>query len=592
MMVTFSVRRISAKSMFLAALAAVLLLAVLFTGAQTASAQQGVTWEEGNVCVVDRYTGGGSPTCEANDVRITNLSPSISEACLGVGLGETTTVQFTAEVLTTSTTRYSIGFFIAQDGNLALNGDACYHDFLQPAITPTGTTPPLGFQTTGSGPYRNVDGNACADTLQNDGLVYYRTQVPVTVTCIDANSDGIVDPISTCTSWEENANGVCNDVTGAAPGTPSKCNCGTVNTNIKIYRGLDGGDLPDSYGTLFTSDGASHSIQDSNSNNTPDTIGGQVAIWLGSTVDYAWTGTNNETDSGGFPTADATGDDLDNIDDEDGVAFPAPWYAGANGGQIQFLVNASGPGECTAGNDCTVVLWLDWDNSGDFDNGLFGTDLGGERYVFTVTGGTGITYLQNFDTPLTWTVDTPLAARVRLYDNAPGSPAYSPVDLVTNGEVEDYFVDLGALSVTLSDFSAVCQAETPLITWDTVSEVETQGFNLLRGPSADGWDTQLNPTMILAQNPGNTQGGSYQWLDTTALPDVEYFYWLQDVAFNNATGLHGPISVTCLAPTAVSLSSLGANTPASSALTWWAAALAMAGLLLGVIIWQRQAQTR
>jgi len=59
-----------------------------------------------------------------------------------------------------------------------------------------------------------------------------------------------------------------------------------------------------------------------------------------------------------------------------------------------------------------------------------------------------------------------------------------------------------------------------------------------------------------------------------------------------ASGLQGPISLTCLAPTAVSLSSLGANTPASSALTWWAAALAMAGLLLGVIIWQRQAQTR
>ena len=589
-MVTFSVRRISAKSMFLAALAAVLLLAVLFTGAQTAAAQTpGVNYETGNVCI-DRYQPGS--VCTANDVRIATLTPSISEACLGVGLGETTTVQFVASVETTSTDRYDIGFFIARDGGSAQTGNSCYHDFLQPAVSPQGATPPVGWQTTGVGPYRNTDGDVCADTKasSNDGNILYKTQVPVTITCIDADNDGFVDPVSTCTSWDNNSNSTCTNVTQAFPGTNSKCNCSTADTNIKIYRGLDGGDLPDSYGTLFSSGGASHSIQDSNSNNTPDTIGGQVAIWLGSTVDYAWVNPTDETTAGGFPDPDALGDDNNNTDDEDGVAFPAPWYAGANGGQIQFLVNASGSGECTLGNDCTVVLWLDWDNSGTFNNTLF--NVGGERYEFQLTGGTGINYLRTFDTPDTWTVGEALAARVRLYDNAPGSPAYSPVGLVTNGEVEDYIAPLGTLSVTLNDFSAVCQDETPLIRWETASEVDTQGFNLYRGVTAGAWDTQLNPTMILAQNPGNTQGGSYQWVDTTALPDVEYFYWLQDVAFNNATGLHGPISVTCLAPTAVSLSSLGANTPASSALTWWVAALAMAGLLLGVIIWQRQAQTR
>lgn len=149
------------------------------------------------------------------------------------------------------------------------------------------------------------------------------------------------------------------------------------------------------------------------------------------------------------------------------------------------------------------------------------------------------------------------------------------------------------LSVVLSDFAAVCEAANPQITWQTLSEAGTQGFNLMRGSSANGWDTQLNSNLIPAQNPGSTTGGgSYQWLDASALPDQAYFYWLQDVSMTGATSMHGPVSVTCLAPTAVGLSSLDANTPASSALTWWAAALAMAGLLLGVIIWQRQAQTR
>lgn len=570
------------RSLALAALVIALALVALLIGAQTASAQQGVTWDTGNVCVQDYRSGAN---CNSQDVKIASISPSLSDVCLFVG--DTATAYFVLEIEPNATTRYDIGLFIATDGNSALSGDVCYHDVLQPAYT-LDQIPPLGFQTTNVGPYRNFDDDFCADVLQNDGVVYYRTQVQVTIDCVDNDNDGIVDPVSTCTSWDVNAQGTCSNISQAFPGTNPKCSCSDAPTGILLYKGLDGGDLPDTYDTLFTSDGARHAIQDPTGTGTPETQGGQVAIWLGNTVDYAWANPTDETTAGGFPTPDALGDDANNTDDEDGVAFVAPWYIGANGGKIRVSVNASGAGECTVGNDCTVAFWLDWDNSGAFNNNLFSS--GGERYQFTLTGGTGIAYDLVFDTPATWNGGQ-LAARVRLYDNSSAAPI-SPLGLVTNGEVEDYINPVGTLAVTLSDFSAVCDAQTPVISWSSISEFDTQGYNLLRGLSANGWDTQLNTTLIPAQYPGSTQGGSYQWQDTSALPDVEHYYWLQDVSFGGVTGLHGPISVTCMAPTAVGLSSLGAEAPAAGSLTWWAVALTMVVLFGVLTVWQQRVKTR
>lgn len=565
-----------------------LIAVVLLFGAQTASAQPGVTWEAGAVCVADRYTGGGSPNCTANDVRITNITPALSDVCLFIG--DTATAKFTLTITTTATTRYDIGMFIATQGGSALNGTACYHDFLQPAAA-TLNSPGTPLNPLGVGPFGNFDGDTCGDTTSSSSA-FYQTQVEVSILCVDNNNDGIVDPVSTCTSWDNNANTTCNVVTQAAPGTPSKCACQTVPSGIKIYRGVDGGDLPDSYGTLFSSPnypegGARHAIQDPTDSGSPKTLGGQVAIWLGQHVDYDL----NETNNGGFESLDALGDDNDQplgFDDEDGVFFVGAWQGGLDGGRIDVYVNASGPGECTAGNDCTVAMWLDWDNSGDFDNSPFSS--GGERYEFTLTSGANQMYTLFFDTPMVWNLDAPLAARVRLYDNSPGTPPYSPTGLVLNGEVEDYYVDLDPLAVTLSDFSAVCQEGMPLISWETVSEIDTQGFNLWRGASANGWDTQLNSTLIPAQNPGSTQSGSYQWLDITAQPDVEYFYWLQDLSLGGMSGSHGPVSVLCVSPTSVRLGHLDSNGPATTSLTWWAAALALAAVLGGLVTWQRRAK--
>ena len=85
--------------------------------------------------------------------------------------------------------------------------------------------------------------------------------------------------------------------------------------------------------------------------------------------------------------------------------------------------------------------------------------------------------------------------------------------------------------------------------------------------------------MIPSQGPGSAQGFMYTWSDDTAAPDSEYFYWLEDVDFAGATAMHGPISVMCSAPTAVTFSNLDAGSTATSVLSGW-----MVALLLGMML--------
>jgi hypothetical protein len=146
------------------------------------------------------------------------------------------------------------------------------------------------------------------------------------------------------------------------------------------------------------------------------------------------------------------------------------------------------------------------------------------------------------------------------------------------------------LAVVLSDFSAVCEAATPLVSWTTLSETNVQGFNLYRGASADGWDTQVNSTLILSQSPGSTTGGSYEWLDTTATAGVTHYYWLQDVSLDGSTNEHGPASVQCNAPTAVRLNGLSAEGAAVGTSLVWVALLAAVAVVGGLVGLQRRAK--
>ena len=98
--------------------------------------------------------------------------------------------------------------------------------------------------------------------------------------------------------------------------------------------------------------------------------------------------------------------------------------------------------------------------------------------------------------------------------------------------------------VTLASFGANWTENGVLIDWETVSETNNFGFNILRAESVDGERVQINPEMIFSSHaPGDPFGSTYEYLDETAVPGTEYFYWLVDVPLDSSEpGIYGPIS--------------------------------------------------
>ena len=134
-----------------------------------------------------------------------------------------------------------------------------------------------------------------------------------------------------------------------------------------------------------------------------------------------------------------------------------------------------------------------------------------------------------------------LAARIKPFD---ASLHYGHADDIgTPGHREG-----GALPVELSSFS-LTRNETGavVLTWTTESEVDNAGFNLRRSEKRESGFTLLNPALIAgAGTTGERQ--TYTFTDTSAKPGVEYYYQIEEVAFDGKREtlvtrlLPGPVS--------------------------------------------------
>ena len=134
-----------------------------------------------------------------------------------------------------------------------------------------------------------------------------------------------------------------------------------------------------------------------------------------------------------------------------------------------------------------------------------------------------------------------LAARIKPFDE---SLHYGHADDIgTPGHREG-----GALPVELSSFSMTrTEAGAVVLTWTTESEVDNAGFNLRRSEKRAGGFTLLNPALIAgAGTTGERQ--MYTFTDTSAKPGVEYYYQIEEVAFDGKPEtlvtrlLPGPVS--------------------------------------------------
>ena len=88
----------------------------------------------------------------------------------------------------------------------------------------------------------------------------------------------------------------------------------------------------------------------------------------------------------------------------------------------------------------------------------------------------------------------------------------------------------GALPVELSQFRPdLTETGTVVIHWTTESEVDNAGFNILRSQTKTGEFKVINAQLI--PGAGTTaERNTYTWTDTTAKPNVVYYYQIEDVS--------------------------------------------------------------
>jgi hypothetical protein len=226
----------SLSTRLLPTLLAILAVGGLLFGAQPASAQ---------TCIQDVWKAHGNNqnlTCTANDVTLSkagNIDISAGGSCDPVTkvckCFDQQTVTFTAdfEMDLTADTRYDVGFYIATDSDPNHDG----------ALTGQCSATPSLASNTAAANFINLDGapDVCGDITGPFNTAHNPLFVTATIsTKCQAGASGKLE-LPFCTTWRQpGSNQVCkgtgngtstNDV---FPGSPSKCNCGTLVVDILV----------------------------------------------------------------------------------------------------------------------------------------------------------------------------------------------------------------------------------------------------------------------------------------------------------------------------------------------------------------------
>jgi len=107
-----------------------------------------------------------------------------------------------------------------------------------------------------------------------------------------------------------------------------------------------------------------------------------------------------------------------------------------------------------------------------------------------------------------------------------------------------YFADCPPSTlITLTSFTATAGNGAVKLEWETASEINNSGFNILRAKTENGDYRQINEALILPQGSG-IEGAFYEFIDTSVKNGKTYWYKLQDVDFGGTTSDSGPVKAT------------------------------------------------
>jgi gliding motility-associated-like protein len=225
----------------------------------------------------------------------------------------------------------------------------------------------------------------------------------------------------------------------------------TLNNSISASLGpypsmqaytYDFGDAPESYGS------ASHYI----------------------VLNTRWLGSQPDGEADQQYSSEADGDDLNGIDDEDGVTFPEM----IQGATVNIRYSVTGSARLNA--------WIDWNGDGDF------SDLN-EKVANNVSRTSG-NYTLSVTVPANAIASKPVFARFRY-----GPNGLSSTGSTTYGEVEDYMIKIICATVDQPKVSSITQpsCEVP------------SGSVVLEGlPSSGTWILTRMPGAVITKGTGTS----------------------------------------------------------------------------------------
>ena len=97
--------------------------------------------------------------------------------------------------------------------------------------------------------------------------------------------------------------------------------------------------------------------------------------------------------------------------------------------------------------------------------------------------------------------------------------------------------------ITLTSFTATAGNGSVKLEWETATELNNAGFNILRARRENGDYIQINEDLILPKGSG-IEGASYEFIDTSVRNGKTYWYKLQDVELGGTTTDSGPVKAT------------------------------------------------
>lgn len=201
-------------------------------------------------CLQDEFNAAGfhqKLNCTANDVRIAQaVNPRAPDGTPITTCFAGTTFSFIADfqVVTTATSRENIGLYMATGGQSSALTGACVDNIISPLhLAGDNQTCTAGSPgCLGTALYHEFDtsipGDNCGDTTSADGTSQFVTVAVNNIVCPQVGQTFV---LPNCTSWQQPGGTIfCHSdpntgwpfVPAAVPGSPSKCNCGTVSIPI------------------------------------------------------------------------------------------------------------------------------------------------------------------------------------------------------------------------------------------------------------------------------------------------------------------------------------------------------------------------